>query len=142
MIELPTLRERQEDIPFLSDLFLDQIRRINRIQINGFSEEARRLLSDYDWPGNIRELKNVLEASALMATTDQLAIQDLPAPLQEYAILNQDKVLDIPLPLNPIEVRERTYIEEVLARCKGNKARAAEELGLSRRGFHRRDSTT
>jgi two-component system, NtrC family, response regulator HydG len=137
-IELPSLRERQEDIPILCDYFLEQIKRKNRLSIEGCSEEAMRLLTLYDWPGNIREFKNSLETASLMATEDQLAIRDLPQPLQEYAITHQEKVLKTLPRLSPIEVREKSYLEEVIARCSGNKTQAAQELGLSRRSFYRR----
>ena len=137
-IELPSLRERQEDIPILCDYFLEQIKRKNRLSLDGCSEEAMRLLTLYDWPGNIREFKNALETASLMASADQLAIHDLPQPLQEYAITHQEKILKTLPKLTPIETREKSYLEEVIARCSGNKTQAAQELGLSRRSFYRR----
>ncbi|HLB94864.1 MAG TPA: sigma-54 dependent transcriptional regulator [Nitrospiria bacterium] len=137
-VELPPLRERQEDIPILCDYFLDVVKRKNRLSLTGCSEEAMRLLMLYDWPGNIRELKNTLESATLMVTGDHLAIRDFPPNLQEYAITHQEKVLSSSTRLTSIEVRERSYIEEVLSRCNGNKAQAAQELGLSRRSFYRR----
>lgn len=137
-IETPPLRERREDIPLLSDYFLDQIRQKNHLPLKGFSEEARQLLISFDWPGNVRELKNILEAAALMATEDLLAIHDFPPHLQEYAILHQEKILKSSKPLNALESREKSVIEETISHCSGNKARAAEALGLSRRALYRR----
>jgi transcriptional regulator with PAS, ATPase and Fis domain len=137
-IETPPLRERREDIPLLCDYFLDQIRQKNHLPIKGFSEEARQLLISFDWPGNVRELKNVLESAALMATEDRLAIHDFPPHLQEYAILHQEKILKSSKRLNALERREKSVIEETISRCSGNKVRAAEALGLSRRALYRR----
>jgi DNA-binding NtrC family response regulator len=137
-VELPSLCERREDIPILCDYFLEQIKRKNRLSLEGCSAEAGRLLMHYDWPGNVRELKNTLEAAALMATGDQLTIRDFPPILQEYAITHQDKILQSTVRLNSIAAREKSHIEEVISRCHGNKTSAARELGLSRRALYRR----
>jgi transcriptional regulator with PAS, ATPase and Fis domain len=137
-IGLPPLRERREDIPLLCDYFLDQIKQKNGLSLSGCSEEALKLLTNYEWPGNIRELKNTLESSALMASGEQLTIRDLPPFLQEFAIAHHDEILTSPAEPTRIDVREKRYIEEVLSRCNGNKAQAAEVLGLSRRSLYRR----
>lgn len=137
-MEIPPLRERREDIPILSDYFLEQIKRKNRLSVKGCSEEAGRLLMNYDWPGNVRELKNTLEAAALMARGDQLAIRDFPPVLQEFAITHQEKVIQSSPRPNSIAAREKRHIEEVISRCQGNKTNAARELGLSRRALYRR----
>jgi transcriptional regulator with PAS, ATPase and Fis domain len=136
-LELPALRDRREDIPILCDYYLDQIRRKNRIDVESCSDEAASLLIHYDWPGNVREFKNTLEAAALMATGEQLTIRDLPSNLQEYAITHQEKILQSSRP-NSIEVLEKNHIQEVMSRCQGNKTNAAKELGLSRRALYRR----
>jgi transcriptional regulator with PAS, ATPase and Fis domain len=137
-VEIPPLHERREDIPLLCEYFLEEARRKNRLSLQGCSTEAGRLLMLYDWPGNIREFKNTLEAAAVMATGDQLAICDLPPSLQEYAIAHQDKLLQSMDRPNSIAEREKRHIEEVISRCHGNKTLAARELGLSRRALYRR----
>jgi DNA-binding NtrC family response regulator len=137
-IELPLLRERREDIPLLCRYFLGQVKQEHGLALNGFSEEAQSLLMHYEWSGNIRELKNTIETAALMATGDQLAIRDLPANLQEYAISHQEEILQPSPPLTSIEAHEKSYVKQVISRCQGNKARAAQALGVSRRSLYRR----
>jgi DNA-binding NtrC family response regulator len=137
-ISLPPLRERREDIPLLCNHFVDQIKQKNGLSLIGCSEEALKLLTNYEWPGNIRELKNTLESTALIANGEQMTIRDLPPFLQEFAIAHHEQILTSPSQLTPIDAREKSYIEEVLARFNGNKAQAAEALGLSRRSLYRR----
>ncbi|HSG06073.1 MAG TPA: sigma 54-interacting transcriptional regulator, partial [Nitrospiria bacterium] len=137
-IMLPPLRERKEDIPLLCQYFLDTFRKIHRHSVRGFSDEAMRLLQTYDWPGNIRELKNSMESSVMVATEDKLVIRNLPPTLQEYAIRHPDEVLAKPVRMNPVNSFEKKHILEILNRCNGNKSMAAAELGLSRRSLYRR----
>lgn len=137
-IMLPPLRERKEDIPLLAQYFLDKLKKEHRLTVKGFSTEAMRLLQQYDWPGNIRELKNSMESSVMVATDELLVIRNLPPTLQAYAIKNQDVILKKQVQFSPVNSFEKNYILEVLNRCKGNKSMAALELGLSRRSLYRR----
>jgi DNA-binding NtrC family response regulator len=130
-IELPPLRERREDIPALVDHFLTT-RQLGpaRCQVH---PDAMQALLAYGWPGNIRELANVLERAQILAEGHVITPDDLP-----------ETVLAAPAPAeaaaaNPdsLDALERRHVQEVLRREKGNKLRAAKALGISRRALYR-----
>ena len=128
-LSLPPLRERAEDIPMLAEFLLRKhISRLNKPVIK-ISDDALQALIRYRWPGNIRELENVLERAVIVATSEVLSLRDLPA--------------DVGGPGEPappgggvIEAMERTLIEKILAECEWNKSRAARRLGIGRRTLY------
>jgi len=79
-IEVPTLRNRIEDIPLLVETFLEESARQNRNKRKGMTQEALSLLSNYSWPGNVRELKNLVERLSIMVETDVIDVSDIPPP--------------------------------------------------------------
>jgi DNA-binding NtrC family response regulator len=126
---LPPLRERPEDIPLLADhLLRKHASRLNK-PVTGIADEALQALVRYRWPGNIRELENVLERAVIVVTGDAVTLRDLPADLAGPGVTEQ------PGP-GMIDAMERTLIEKVLVECGWNKSRAARRLGIGRRTLY------
>jgi DNA-binding NtrC family response regulator len=125
-LDLPPLRERKEDIPLYVEYFIDKYSREFNKRLKGLSEEALRLLTNYDWPGNIRELQNLMER--IVVLTDQPEyIQADEIPLETAARnLVQEGLKEALLDF------ERRYIKNALAEAGGNQTRAAELLGIHR----------
>jgi two-component system response regulator HydG len=128
-LHLPPLRDRPEDIPILADhLLRKHATRLNKA-VTGIADEALRALVAYRWPGNIRELDNVLERSVIVMTGNSLALQDLPPDLREVGSVERPGA-------GVMEAMERTLIEKVLAECGWNKSMAARRLGIGRRTLY------
>ena len=129
-IELPTLRERREDIPQLVEHFLTS-RRIGSTRFH-VDPEAMQALQQHDWPGNIRELANVLERAQILAENHVITVDDLPESLS--AMLSVAAEAANPRVLSEVE---RRHVFAVLQEEKGNKVHAAKALGISRRALYR-----
>jgi transcriptional regulator with PAS, ATPase and Fis domain len=130
-LELPRLREREEDIPLLADHFLKQFASRNgraRLQL---SSAALELLLDYDFPGNVRELRNILERAVLGTNREVIEAEHLPEYLRSTTRLMQSRTRKPSL-----AELEAVYIREVLDYVRGNKTRAAEILGISRKNLY------
>jgi two-component system response regulator HydG len=126
-ITLPSLRERLDDLPLLADHFLELCREKNRGQARSLAPEVLQAFARYPWPGNIRELENVIERGVIICQGGILSLQDLPAPLQRYA-----GSLETADPGEPgLPELERRLISRTLAKMSGNRRRAAEVLGIS-----------
>lgn len=136
-INLPPLRERKEDIPMLVNSFLSKSSFISGRKQKNISEEALLKLINYNWPGNIRELENIIERCVVITSRDTITEKDLPAHIikssevpSDYEDGNKlDEVLDC---------AERDIIIKTLKECGGNRTRASEVLGISRRSLHRK----
>jgi DNA-binding NtrC family response regulator len=130
-IDLPLLKDRREDIPAL----VEHLLKIRPVGTRGFTmhPDALEALVQYDWPGNIRELANVLERAQILAEGKILTLADLPATVVARAPLS------VPAGADPMRLREveRRHLVEVLDRKKGNKVHAAKVLGISRRALYR-----
>ena len=141
-ITLPPLRERREDIPLLVDFLIKKINKDLHKNIAGVSREMMDVFMQYRWPGNIRELENLVERLVLMAKGDVIVMADVPAELieaveiREPAAGNGDRRSIKELIREKTEDIEKQMIVRVLAECEGNISKAARELGLSRRGLH------
>ncbi len=137
----PPLRERREDIPALAEHFLKAYAEENGFLPKALSAEARELLLQYDWPGNIRELKNLVERLSIMVSGDTIYPEDLPA-LDGMTISRQpDSFPDLGAGKTLRQVREaveRHYIAEALERHKGNVTRASTALGIERTNLHKK----
>ncbi len=133
-IFLPPLRERREDIPPLIDHFLRKYSEKNRRTIPRISKEARDLLLQYDYPGNVRELENIIERSLVVSRGDTITVQDLPFQIREElqeAKLHQDAEGES---LNAMLSNiERDLILKALEKHGGVQTKAAQSLGLSER---------
>jgi two-component system response regulator AtoC len=135
-IHVPPLRERREDIPLLVEHFVARNNTRLRSNIVGIDSEARRLLFEYPWHGNVRELENTIERAMVLAEGDQIVAGDLPERVREA----QDPV-QVQLASGELSVKKTTrIIEEILIRralqkTKGNRTRAAELLEISHRAL-------
>ena len=129
-VELPPLRQRKEDIPLLADHFLARYAEENGKAVGEISKEALDLLTRYAYPGNVRELQNMIERAVVMARGAVVTRADLPAEVQQAA---PAPVADT-LPAQ-VEELEKTAIAQALERAGGVQSRAAEILGLTERNL-------
>ena len=133
-LEVPPLRERKEDIPLLMASFLDTFNRENNKHIEGFSDEAKRAMFGYDWPGNIRELRNAVESAVVLCRTQVIGPDDLPP-----AVTKSKDGMQVSIPVGvTLDEGEKRLIVSTLDYCKGNKTKAAEVLGIGRKTLHRK----
>jgi DNA-binding NtrC family response regulator len=133
-MELPPLRDRREDIPLLVQTFLNEFNRHNGKAIRGVDQEAMYVLERYPWPGNIRELRNVIERATILADTEFIEHRHLPPTL----IARGEESLPT-LTLSPgttVDEAERRLILLTLEHTRNNKTRAAEVLGISLKTLH------
>ncbi|MDF7808726.1 sigma-54 dependent transcriptional regulator [Pontiellaceae bacterium B12219] len=135
VITLPPLRERQDDILLLLNHYLAVFNEENGKQINGFTPAAYDLLSRYEWPGNIRELRNLVERMVVLAHGSVLDVGDVPAQVCEKALGGGSIQLDAELTVDEMEKR---MVIQALEKTGGNRTKAAEKLGISRRTLHRK----
>lgn len=148
-LSIPPLRERKEDIEYLVKHLVEKYNRDFGLNICGYDDEVKRIFSNYDWPGNVRELKNIIERAFNIITGNIITIDDLPRylieaqkdfiyqPLEETSNslnlnFNKHTLEDI------IEQTERQVIEHALQLSNGNKAHAANLLGISRPGLYKK----
>jgi two-component system, NtrC family, response regulator AtoC len=148
-LKIPPLRDRKEDIPAMARRFLALFRHKIGREVNGVSDESLLALMQYGWPGNIRELMNVIERAILLCKTDELGIDDLPTMFQQDGSvagsmlplkdLADAEWLDKPLQqiqkdvLNQVE---RRYLELALKKTGGRVGRAAQIAGIHPRGLY------
>ena len=138
-ISLPPLRDRREDIPLLADYFLGKYCEQMGKSIAGISQTAMDLLTQHDWPGNIRELENVLERAVALESTPAILAESLPPSIREEP--RPAAVAVDALPVGGIDLEahvqeiERGYIAQALERAGGVQVKAAELLGMSFRSF-------
>jgi len=137
-IILPSLKARDGDIPLLVDRFLKEFSEKNAKSFDGISADAVSMLQAYSWPGNVRELRNTVEKMVVLGRGERLTIRDVPANIREassgYAPGNRAMVLGG----GSLADTEERKIMAVLNKNRGNKTRAALELGISRRTLHRK----
>ena len=133
-LEVPPLRERKEDLFLLCTSFLNEFCKENKKSIEGFSNEARTAIASYDWPGNIRELRNCVESAVVMCRTSQIELSDLPPAVSKARSGNS---IEIELGTTMDEA-EKKIILGTVAYCKGNKSKAADVLGLGRKTIIRK----
>ncbi|MDR2184523.1 MAG: sigma-54 dependent transcriptional regulator [Treponema sp.] len=133
-IHVPPLRERKDDIPLLVASFLREFSLENGKTLEGIDEKARSCLYAYDWPGNIRELRNCMENAVVMSKGPVITEGDLPPTLR---IKNDEGWIRIPLG-STLEEGERIIIRDTLSVQKGNKSKTAEILGIGRKTLHRK----
>ncbi|MBN2642897.1 MAG: sigma-54-dependent Fis family transcriptional regulator [Victivallales bacterium] len=135
-IHLPPLRERQEDIPLLVKHFIDDFAFENHKNINSITEDALELLCAYDWPGNIRELRNCIERMVVLCRGDVLDKNNVPFQISGKG----GRKTAIPLAQSSLDIdkNEKLLIVRALEECDGNRTNAAQKLGISRRTLHRK----
>jgi DNA-binding NtrC family response regulator len=129
-LKLPSLAERLEDLPMLQRHFLKYFSTQYKKPFSGFTRRAQTLLARYSWPGNIRELENVIGHACMMAETNVIDVRDLPERIQNQKPAAE--VRETNDELLSMEQMTRLHAQRVLAHAGGNKVRAAEILGISR----------
>lgn len=130
-IYIPPLRARKEDIPLLINAFLKEYNFKLDKDIKGFSRQAMKMMVDYNWSGNVRELKNIVERVVIFHNGDTITIQDLPKEIIEH--YNNNKI-----GLSPLEMAESKTIFDSLENHDWNISKASRELNISRSTIRRK----
>ncbi len=134
-LKMPSLRERKDDIPPLVEAFIKQFAIANGKKITGIQKEALEALTQYGWPGNIRELKNIIERMVVLATENEITLGQVPEdikssqPGKNPVNFSQGHNLD---------AMQKEFIKQALQDAQGNKSLAAQKLGISRRTLYRK----
>jgi Nif-specific regulatory protein len=127
-IEIPPLRERRSDIPILINYFLHLFSNVFQKKVKGVSEEVLHLFINYGWPGNIRELKNVIKSSVVISDDPTLSISNLPEEIRgskpQQGLLSKE--------IEGLEELERQHIMKLLRENEWNKSKTAMKLDISR----------
>jgi transcriptional regulator with PAS, ATPase and Fis domain len=145
-IHIPPLRDRKNDIPTLAYYFLRRFCRKTGKKISGFSDDALKILVNFDWPGNVRQLKNVIERLVILSDGNQLNQKFLYDNLE---IRQKDTANDIPVPQNIDDLKaakkqfienhfnkiEAAFLKNALSKSKGNITQAAKSVGMQRSNF-------
>ena len=130
-IKVPSLREREEDLPELAQAFVEMYGAKHGRAANKLSPAVASLLTEYYFPGNVRELANTIERAVIMSTGTQIDVEQLPESVSAAVRVQRRRVK--PPSLAQIEAE---YVDEVLAAAKGNKTEAARILGISRKNLY------
>jgi DNA-binding NtrC family response regulator len=144
-VKVPALRDRREDIPYLTAAFVRETSERLQKPVLGLTPGAERLLSAGDWDGNVRELRNVIERACILVDGDFITERELaismPAPVVRRAAVSAEAERAAPTATpdrDLLATVERDHIQRALVRAGGNKKAAAKMLGLSRRALYRR----
>jgi len=140
-INLPALRERRDDILMLANHFLETSSRKFKKDVRGISQRAKRILANYDYPGNVRELENLIERAVMLSTEAFVDIKDLPEPVviaSERAENDEREARPYPFAEMTLEDIEKKHIGEILKAAGHNKVKAAKMLGLTRPALYRK----
>ena len=132
-IDLPPLRAHREDVPLLVEHFLGMFCTKYGVEKRRVAPDAMDAMTEYDWPGNVRELRNVMERAVVVSTERVIGVKDLPPSITR----RRGPVSSVSIPLGtPLADAERILISETIAFAGGNKSKAAQILGLSRKGVY------
>jgi DNA-binding NtrC family response regulator len=133
VIQLPPLRDRKSDIPTLCEFFANQFNEKYNKKVSQIRSGAMRMLMDYDWPGNVRQLKNILETAWITKENNVLGEEDFPdelgMPIQIENMSFQTAKADV------VSHFEKEYLSKLLTFCKGNVKKASELAAVERRNF-------
>ena len=133
-IRLPALRERAGDIPLLVSRFLSEFSAANGNRVTGITPAAMKLLEAYPWPGNVRELRNAVERMVVLSQGGQLDVEDVPEHMRTIV----PSGISQSIPTGTLIETEKAKILSVLEQVNGNRSRAAQMLGISRRTLYRK----
>ena len=133
-IRLPALRERRGDIPLLVTRFLTEFSAANGNRVTGITPAAMKILESYDWPGNVRELRNAVERMVVLSPGGQIDVKDVPDFSRAPSVSPALQVI----PAGTLEETEKARILAALEQVHGNRSRAAQVLGISRRTLYRK----
>lgn len=138
-LNVPSLAERKSDIFQLTDHFIKRYSIILNKEIKGLSLEVKQIFLNHNWPGNIRELENVVERAINVARTNSIELEDLPQNMQNRALLQEQTWEPEEEPVfNKLQQIEKKAIIEALTKSRGNVSQASECIGLGRRSMYRR----
>ena len=142
-IAVPSLEERREDIPVLAEYFIDMFNKVQGLPLRKLADDARALLQTMLWPGNVRQLKNVVERVLILGdTSDEITAKELPASDEASAVEDGRIVLSGGLATLPLrearELFEREYLLTQINRFGGNISRTASFVGMERSALHRK----
>ncbi len=132
-INLAPLKERHDDIPVLVQHFIDKFGREGGKKMQGITSQALKVICDYAWPGNIRELRNTLERAVILCGGGPIDVEHLPSELASGG--GESAYLKLPYGL-PLREVEKEYILTSLVRLQNNKARTAQALGISEKTLY------
>jgi len=135
---LPPLRERRAAIAPLAHRFLEEYAGRNRLKVRGFRADAIEAMEAYSWPGNIRELRNVVERAVALCEWGEIGLDDLPEGLRNLAPLPRHAATACTPLHRSREEAEIQQIKEALHKHRNNRMRAAAELGISRMGLYKK----
>lgn len=133
-IHVPPLRERKDDLPLMISAFVKEIAEENGKRIESIDSKARSALYAYDWPGNVRQLRNCIESAVVMASGTTITLDELPPSIRD---MDEAPVISIPVG-STIADAERDVILQTLVAQNGNKSKTAEILGIGRKTLHRK----
>jgi len=141
-LEIPSLQQRSEDIPDWVNYLIDWFNKLYSKEIQDADPVVVKALQEYSWPGNIRELENVIERAYILETTHILRPESFPQELFTDKNYTADVELDISLPLAEVRRKsldqlEQQYLKEVMTKHKGRINRAAETAGITTRQLHK-----
>ncbi|NWF51344.1 MAG: sigma-54-dependent Fis family transcriptional regulator [Ignavibacteriaceae bacterium] len=128
-IRLPPLRERKEDIPDLVDYFIQKYALIESKNITHFTDEVLNALLEYDWPGNIRELENVIERAVIMCDSEEITLKLIPAEIVHDARINIYSTDNF---FEEVDRFKKNILVKALEKNNFNKAETARQLGINR----------
>jgi two-component system nitrogen regulation response regulator NtrX len=144
-VKLPSLRERREDIPELVSHFLARIAAERRMSAPAISEEATAALQAHDWPGNVRQLRNIIERTLILAPGDRVAcieVDLLPTEILDNQTSMSGASTTMTIMGSPLrearESFEREYLKIQIRRFSGNISRTASFIGMERSALHRK----
>ncbi len=137
-ISLPSLRDRPEDIPELVDYFLKEAAGEVGSGVTGITEPALTALAGHDWPGNVRQLRNVIRTMVVMCDRDKLDVQDVPPDITQRRQLTAGAHPTAALGDVSLDQLEKQAIAETLAKTQGNREKAAKILGIGERTLYRK----
>jgi DNA-binding NtrC family response regulator len=134
-IALPPLRARAGDVPLLAQSFLREFAQENGKAVNDFTADALQLLMNYSWPGNVRELRTAIEHAVVLCRGEKISARDLPPSVRglrspETQLLQRNDLT--------VKEAEKQLVMRALKETDGNRTRAAQKIGMSRRTFHRK----
>jgi DNA-binding NtrC family response regulator len=133
-VTIPPLRDRKKDIPVLAHFFLARANAKTNKDVKGFSDETIHLLKNYDYPGNVRELENIVERSVAMAKDTVIHVGDLPPDLSRIKVYSFE---DPDASIKTLKEVQREYIQWVMKQAGRNKTKAAKLLGIDRASLWR-----
>src|SRR5678815_122503 len=130
-IDVPPLRERREDIPVLIDYFLKKHTRNTSRLVTGLTAETKKLMNDYSWPGNVRQLESAIERAILLSEGDLITVEDLPTEVRQDVGPASEGAFKLPAEGINFEDVERNLITQAMEQTDYNITKAAKLLGLT-----------